>query len=480
MDWSHALLSASEQAVLRRLAVFRGGFTLQTAPAVVADGHTIDAWDAIDALGGLVDKSMVQIDGDPQASELRYRLLESTRLFAEERLAASGEGRVVRERHAQALAHFAQQWCDRVWTETDAVWLAATEPEADNFRAALEAVLQGQVAEQQAAALAAPLFDQLSWIASNRHGGAELRRWAPRVESLLLGAEAKGLIEPGVATRLRLIVGAAWRNTAPAHALGIWHEAQARPRSVGDGVLRYRLACCAATAAARTASTAEAAAQLGVAGALLQADWPPRLRLLEADAAGFVAHFAGDSASARTHFARFRDLALRAGADGGLMVVSHNLADIALSLGEVDEAARIGHELVAWLRTQRSPYNLGFALGNLFAAQAQQSDVAAALATGSEALAMLRRDDHAVWLFDHYALLAARLGAHADAARLLGYADQARATSGTPRDTSEAQACSRARALAEAALGTAACARLAAEGAGLSDAQADQLAMRIS
>ena len=484
MDWSHALLSASEQAVFRRLAVFRGGFTLQTAPAVVADGHVVDAWDAIDALGGLVDKSLIQIDGDPQANELRYRTLESARLFAQERLDASGEGRAVRERHAEAMSAFAQAWSERMWNEPDVVWLAATEPEADNLRVALETVLDPArhtgPAVHLAATQAASLFDLLSWIDISRFGGAEVRRMGPRVEALLTAFEtaADASPDPRVLTRLRLIVGGAWRNTAPAHSLTIWRDALARPGVGGERVLRFRLACCAATAAARTGQIDEAAAHWRDARTLLDPAWPPRLRLLEADAAGFVAHFSGDSAAAREHFGRFRALALQAGADGGLMVVSHNLADIALSLGEVDEAVRIGRELVAWLRTQRSPFNLGFALGNLFAAQVQQPEPAAALAAGAEALAMLRRNENAVWLFDHFALLAARQGAYTDAARLLGYADKARAATGTPRDTSEAQACQRARAAVEAALGAPLREQLAAEGAALGDAEADALAIR--
>jgi tetratricopeptide (TPR) repeat protein len=324
------------------------------------------------------------------------------------------------------------------------------------------------------------VFDLLSWIAISRYGGAEVRRWAPRVEALLAAAEASAgrPADPQVATRLRLILGGAWRNTAPAHSLAIWRDALARPRFEADRVLRFRLACCAATAAARTGQTEEADAQWRDACALIDPAWPPRMRLLEADAAGFVAHFAGDSASAREHFARFRALALLAGADGGLMVVSHNLADIALSLGEVDEAVRIGRELVAWLRTQRSPFNLGFALGNLFAALVQQGEHAAALEAGTEALTMLRRDENAVWLFDHFALLAARQGAYDAAARLLGYADKARETTGTPRDTSEAQACQMARTAVDAALGAPQREQLGAEGAALDDHRADALAIR--
>ncbi len=498
MDWSHGLLSASEQAVFRRLALFRGGFTLHTAPAVVADGELVGPWEAIDALGALVDKSLIQIDGDPQAGELRYRMLESARLFAQERLAASGEGRAVRERHAQAMAAFAQQWSERMWTEPDAVWLAATAPEADNLRVALDTALSTALdaaghagpALHTAAAQAAPVFDLLSWIAFRLHGGAEVWHVASRVQALVdavdavaaveaAGSPSDGAADPQVAIRLHMILGGAWRNAAPARALSIWRDTLARLRPDADRVLRYRLASGVAMMAARTGRAEEAAAHWHEARALLDPSWPLRLQMLEAHAAAFVAHFSGDAAAARGHYARFRTLALQAGAEGGLMVVSLNLADIALSLGEVEEAAGIGRELVAWLRrTPRSPFNLGLALGIVFAALVQQGELAAALEAGAEALAMLRRDELAVWLFDHFALLAVRQGALADAARLLGYADKAREASGAPRDRAELHACALARAAVEAALDAPLREKLAAEGAALGDAEADALAIR--
>ena len=494
MDWSHGLLSAIEQAVFRRLAVFRGGFTLHTAPAVVADGEAVGPWEAIDALGALVDKSLIQIDGDPQAGELRYRMLESARLFAQERLAASGEGGAVRERHAQAMAVFAQQWSERMWTEPDAVWLAATAPEADNLRVALDTALGTALgtapdaarhagpALHTAAAQAAPVFDLLSWIAFRLHGGAEVWHVASRVQALVDAVDAvevaaDSAADPQVAIRLHMILGGAWRNAAPARALAIWRDTLARLGPDADRVVRYRLASGVAMMAARTGRAEEAAANWRDARALLDPAWPLRLQMLEAHAAAFVAHFSGDAAAARGHYARFRTLALQAGAEGGLMVVSLNLADIALSLGEVEEAAGIGRELVAWLRrTPRSPFNLGLALGIVFAALVQQGELAAALEAGTEALAMLRRDELAVWLFDHFALLAVRQGALADAARLLGYADKAREASSAPRDRAELHACALARAAVDAALDAPLREKLAAEGAALGDAEADALA----
>jgi len=107
LEWSHQLLSAEEQAVFRRLGVFAGGFTLAAAQAVAAqDGeageHGIDRWDVLEHLGRLVDKSLVVADGDPLP---RYRLLETMRLFALERLIEHGEADAARTAHR---AHFVE------------------------------------------------------------------------------------------------------------------------------------------------------------------------------------------------------------------------------------------------------------------------------------------------------------------------------------------------------------------------------------
>ncbi len=100
LEWSHGLLGEQEQVVFRRLGACAGGFTLELAQQLAADG-ALDEWAVLDALGQLVDKSLVMAEG---AGVPRYRLLETTRAFAVERLAASGEMPAVLRRHAQVLS----------------------------------------------------------------------------------------------------------------------------------------------------------------------------------------------------------------------------------------------------------------------------------------------------------------------------------------------------------------------------------------
>ena len=100
MQWSHDHLTSREQRLFRRLAVFAGGCTLPAAVDVAGD--TADEYDTLECLTALHDKSLVMVDRDTQAQP-RYRMLETVRQYAEERLTEAGEGDEVRNRH---LLHY--------------------------------------------------------------------------------------------------------------------------------------------------------------------------------------------------------------------------------------------------------------------------------------------------------------------------------------------------------------------------------------
>jgi tetratricopeptide (TPR) repeat protein len=100
MQWSYELLSASEQHLFRQLAVVSGGCTLAAAACI---GNTSDEYEALEQLTRLHDKSLLQVDRLGKA-EPRYRMLETVRQYALERLNDAGEAEAARDRH---LAHFA-------------------------------------------------------------------------------------------------------------------------------------------------------------------------------------------------------------------------------------------------------------------------------------------------------------------------------------------------------------------------------------
>jgi hypothetical protein len=198
--------------------------------------------------------------------------------------------------------------------------------------------------------------------------------------------------------------------------------------------------------------------------------------MFEAETAGMLAAFSGEQETACEHYRRYRQVVLEAGALGGLVTVSLNLADLALAMGRADEAARIGREHVAWLRPQRNHYALGWALGNLCAALVWTGEWAAAEEAGREALPLMRFEEYAAWLFDHFSLLAARLGDAPRAAQLVGYVDMAREQARSVREPTETQSREAALALLEAQLSVGELAHWRAQGARLTDAQADALA----
>ncbi|HSQ71159.1 MAG TPA: winged helix-turn-helix domain-containing protein, partial [Rubrivivax sp.] len=115
LEWSYGLLTDDERAVFRRLGVFAGGFTLALAQGVAAD-ERIDGWQVLDLLSQLIDKSLVAAEGEGEG-EPRYRLLEPTRAYALEQLAASGESAALLRRHAQAMVATMAASHARRWTQ---------------------------------------------------------------------------------------------------------------------------------------------------------------------------------------------------------------------------------------------------------------------------------------------------------------------------------------------------------------------------
>jgi predicted ATPase/DNA-binding SARP family transcriptional activator len=105
VEWSHALLSNDEQTAFRRLAVFQGGWTLDAAETVAADGVIAGA-DVLDLLDHLVQRSMVTVDAT--TSPTRYRMLETLRQYASERLDAADEREATTARHASFFRHLAE------------------------------------------------------------------------------------------------------------------------------------------------------------------------------------------------------------------------------------------------------------------------------------------------------------------------------------------------------------------------------------
>ncbi|HEY0802888.1 MAG TPA: winged helix-turn-helix domain-containing protein, partial [Steroidobacteraceae bacterium] len=162
LDWSYNLLSEIERLTLRRLAVFVGVFPLEAALDVVADN--LDSAEVTETLATLVEKSLVTLDA---AAKMRYRLLDTTRAYAWQKLAESGEHATIARRHGEYFTYRLERF--------KASAALASSPEAINFfveclgnvRAALEWFFSAhgdiEIGVRLTAA-SAPLFYQLSLL----------------------------------------------------------------------------------------------------------------------------------------------------------------------------------------------------------------------------------------------------------------------------------------------------------------------------
>jgi predicted ATPase len=202
VDWSYGLLAETERVVFDRLAVFSGGFTLTAATAVVS-GDGIEGWDIVDAVGGLVAKSMVV--AEPGAGEhTRYQLLETLRQYGRERLDEDGDTDRWRRRHARHFAAFAVEVARGLRGRDELAWRERLLDDLDNLRSAVVWGLDAGVEEDQQTAVAI-----IAWLAyESQNKETDIGRWAeqalpalqlstPGNRHAVLGAAAQAAFDRG-------------------------------------------------------------------------------------------------------------------------------------------------------------------------------------------------------------------------------------------------------------------------------------------
>ena len=239
VDWSHALLTDIERLIFRRLAVFRGGFHLDAAEDVAADDH-LQRHQVLDELTLLVDKSLVIAENT--SGRTRYRLLETIRQYALEKLGESGEADVVRARHRDHYTRLAML-LDQPGSAGQREHVERADSEIDNLRAAFTWSCDtgaDEVALQLASALQ-PLWltrgrvqEGLSWIKSVLSDA-----YTPAAE-MASTTYARALADHAV---LAAAVGDPIGMEEPERALAI-------AREIGEsGPLLHALVACGCTAA---------------------------------------------------------------------------------------------------------------------------------------------------------------------------------------------------------------------------------------
>lgn len=428
LEWSVALLSPDEKEALARLSPFVGGFSADDARHVlcgIGDG-TVDAWEAPDLLGALLDKSLVQ--PAPSATrETRFRLLESTRAFAMEMLAASGQEAAARRRHAQALRARFEAADARYLATPTTEWLAAALPDIDNLREAFRFARREGDAELLAA-LAAASSGLWNLSGQVREGSAMCRE---------ARARAGATLPPRVAARLSLALaqyGAVGiGELTPAEAVAAAREAIAGYRTLGDALHEYWAMHFMIPLAERAGETIDAEAALDAMRALEQPDWPPLvLRLRRAGEARQLGR-RGDWGAYRD---AFRDEAARLASLGEtrgawFAAQSHALAE--LVLGRPHEAVDALRPVVAQIRAQGRLRQTWTPLGLMAAGLVEAGELDQAADALRELLPLMQAEGSIAWGIDHASLFLLRRGAWDDAAIVHGWSNAIAARRGEQR-----------------------------------------------
>ena len=483
LEWSHDLLAPVEQTVFRRMGVMAGSASLKFVQCVVADGPDadrssaapIDEWAVIDALGVLVDHCLVTVQRADDGAEPRYRLLESSRVFALERVQAAGEAEATRAQCARALAaKFDAQWTERSLGRTGMrAWEQQIGWSADNAR---EAIAWATAAQQTEVMLtiAATWLQAMPW--SLHRERMALADACDAMDTLALPAPLR--------LKVALVLARTWTNTRKrrgmAAAVRALDLARALDATESDRWLLYRALSQWVESGSGLDDTDPGllAAAVAEVQALEDPGWPAIRRLAGLNALLLFLSRPGLAAHPATDYLRTaRQIAATARAAGDIPTAQlGNLVDAQLRAGETQAAIHTGQTLLAHLEGSREESSLAYARLNLGAALLALDDTLQAgpvLQTGwQQALAF----DLQPYYADYLALLAALGGRHHAAARLAGYADAANRAVGDNREANEAAAIARARLLATAALGAGLFAQLQAEGETLADRQISALA----
>jgi len=468
LQWSHGFLDAHEQAVFRRLGVMAGSASLELIQQVVADAQ-LDAWAVLDTLGGLVDRSLVAVLADEDEQAPRYRLLDSTRAYALEQLAASRELEAVQRRHALAVAAMFDAAYDECFDGRVGVdrWMRRLGADLDNARDAL-----AWARDADDAAVEVTLVATL------------LRALPPSLhaERMALCDRCEPRIGPPVPERLQqrawVEVSSARADTQKKRSRDAAQRSLALAREIDpaqpDRFTLYFALCRAASAAAQAGDLDAASAPLAELQRIEDPDWPAQRLLWGSEAAQVVARMRGDTADVLRRSRRLVSLDRARGSNASIAL--GNLIDHELAAGDAVAAAATGTALVAALEGTRDEYSLAFARLNLMAAWLAQDDRANARVVAQAAWPKATMFELQQYCGAYLALLAALEDRPRAAARLLGYAAAIYAARDETREMNEQAAMARAERLSRTAIGDEEFTLLHAEGATLLDDEIASLA----
>lgn len=457
LDWSHDLLGEAERIVFRRLGIFAGGCTLEAAEQVVTDDG-LTAWQVVEPLAGLVSKSLVVLDTEPTVP--RYRLLDTTRAYALEKLDEAGET----DSLSRKLTEFLAEQFDRAYlawqTTPDTEWLAIHGPELDNVRAALDWAFgpAGDAQLGQALAGAAQLLwrEQALFSEARQRIGAAIDRIDARTP-------------PAVAARLWLALGDAWAIIDQPRGLAARERAVDVCRSLNEPHLLGHALAFLVASLSKGDRLAEADDAGKEALELLGDGGAPKSLAVALSLLAIPMNRMGRLSEARDFTRRALEIERRVGCDRGTVVSMLNLAELNFTLGAIDEALEGDREVAALLRrTGAYPHILASVLGNLAGHLIMADQIEEADQRGREAmpplvkLGEIQSISHCLQYTPVLAALQDRMSA---AAQLSGYVEAAFQRAGEVPDFGGRQAIDRLKPMLDAAFSPDRLAALKATGA---------------
>jgi predicted ATPase/DNA-binding SARP family transcriptional activator len=378
IDWSYGLLSEQEQALFHRLSVFASGFTLEAAEAICA-GEKREQHEVLELLSSLVNKSMIVVI--ERGDEARYRLLETIRQYAREKLTASGEVEGIRLKYAHFFQRFAEMAEPKLKSADRRFWLERLDREHDNLRASLTWLREhGEV--ERALHLAAVLL----WFWYFRGHISEARQW---LEGTLALREASRRT-PGRAKALFAAGTMAWVQGEYAKAYAHLNESVAIWREVkGRQGLAYALTSLGVATELQGDHTVARVLQEESLAVFREVGdtWGLALAL---DWLGYTMRVQRDYARARSLFEESRTLFREVGDTWGLSLTLQGLGAVVYRQGNNAQACSLLEEALALRREVGDRWQLAQLL-NMFGVVVQhQSDYGRACVLFEESLGLYR------------------------------------------------------------------------------------------
>jgi non-specific serine/threonine protein kinase len=449
IDWSHHLLSEPEEILFRRLGVFAGTFTLAAVEAICTGGG-VEPADAVDLLTRLVDKSLV---GAVQSGDVvRYRLLESIRHYAIDKLREAGEMDELRGRHRDWYQRTAGVPWARDAHHARREWLDEVEAERENLTAALSWSIQGHEAAQ-ALSLAAGLTP--FWRA--RGYLSEGRRWL--AESLRIANGVDDDLRAAALTAAGLLANT---QCDPRTGQPLLQEARELFEGTGNkaGLAEVLLNLGAGTSG--IGENGRARAYLEQSLVLYRELNKPRLVAKVLNVLGMTAFRVGEYREAARCLEESRALWRQVGDHSGGAAALNNLALVTMLEGDYARAKPLFEECLAWGQSEGNLQITATSHANLGCVELNLGNRRAAVEHLLESLSRFTdlgvRDAIAECL-EGLAAVAVSGGEAEPAARLLGAAESLRQAAGIPVDSKDSTFQMDARSSARASLGDAAYAR---------------------